>query len=187
MASANADWNPIQTKAIKAAEALGHRVEYFRRERRTPGVRTAHCETCHGCCWVTIDDEGGKAGGRLLKYRCGTPEAAGFKGEPTGADLIAAERQRQIEKERWTPEHDDEHVHGEIASAASEYINAAHNQYKPNTRTMTQVRRSWPWDAKWWKPAKDPIRNLVKAGALIAAEIDRLKRLEKKAEEIAGD
>ena len=35
----------------------------------------------------------------------------------------------------------------------------------------------WPWDMKWWKPSdEDPIRNLVKAGALIAAEIDRLQR-----------
>jgi hypothetical protein len=35
----------------------------------------------------------------------------------------------------------------------------------------------WPWDQDWWKPSPDPIRNLVKAGALIAAEIDRLQRL----------
>ena len=34
----------------------------------------------------------------------------------------------------------------------------------------------WPWSDKWWKP-KDKIRDLVRAGALIAAEIDRLQRL----------
>jgi hypothetical protein len=34
----------------------------------------------------------------------------------------------------------------------------------------------WPWDQEWWKPSDDPIRNLAKAGALIAAEIDRLQR-----------
>jgi hypothetical protein len=33
----------------------------------------------------------------------------------------------------------------------------------------------WPWEKSWWKPSADPIRNLVKAGALIAAEIDRLR------------
>lgn len=33
----------------------------------------------------------------------------------------------------------------------------------------------WPWAVRWWKP-KDPIRDLVRAGALIAAEIDRLQR-----------
>lgn len=32
----------------------------------------------------------------------------------------------------------------------------------------------WPWDPSWWKPSPDVVSNLVKAGALIAAEIDRL-------------
>ena len=36
-------------------------------------------------------------------------------------------------------------------------------------------RNGWPWDKKWWKPSDDPIKNLIKAGALIAAEIDRLQ------------
>ena len=37
--------------------------------------------------------------------------------------------------------------------------------------------RRWPWDDEWWKPTPDDrIRELVKAGALIAAEIDRLLR-----------
>ena len=37
----------------------------------------------------------------------------------------------------------------------------------------------WPhtWDASWWKP-KDRRRDLVRAGALIIAEIERLDRLD---------
>lgn len=40
--------------------------------------------------------------------------------------------------------------------------------------------RYWPWEPGWWKPGKgnsyaDRVRELVKAGALIAAEIDRLQ------------
>lgn len=35
----------------------------------------------------------------------------------TGIEAIAAERQRQIEKEGWTPEHDDTHGAGEMAEA----------------------------------------------------------------------
>lgn len=35
----------------------------------------------------------------------------------------------------------------------------------------------WPWDARSWKPG-DARRNLVKAGALILAEIERLDRAE---------
>jgi hypothetical protein len=34
----------------------------------------------------------------------------------------------------------------------------------------------WPWGTSWFKPSGDDIRDLVKAGALIAAEIDRLQR-----------
>lgn len=91
-----------------------------------------------------------------------------------GADLIKAERRRQIQEEGWTPEHDDEHVHVELPSAAACYIDAARAQavglHLANPSSL------WPWDASWWKPSDDPIRNLVKAGALIAAEIDRLHR-----------
>jgi hypothetical protein len=36
----------------------------------------------------------------------------------------------------------------------------------------------WPWSLSWWKP-KGRIRNLERAGALIAAEIDRLDRAAK--------
>jgi hypothetical protein len=36
----------------------------------------------------------------------------------------------------------------------------------------------WPFDPSWWKPSNDRKANLIKAGALIAAEIDRLQRLE---------
>jgi hypothetical protein len=42
---------------------------------------------------------------------------------------------------------------------------------------------AWPWDKGWWKPTPDNrIRELEKAGALIAAEIDRLQRMEGKEE-----
>lgn len=97
---------------------------------------------------------------------------------PDGATLIAAERRRQMEAEGWTPEHDDEHDLCELLAAARAYLTAAvwavlpvpafdAKSYPPST---------WPWHASWWKPSEDPIRNLIKAGALIAAEIDRLQR-----------
>lgn len=93
----------------------------------------------------------------------------------SGAELIAAERQRQIESEHWTPDHDDAHDLGEMTIAAWCYAEHAVNQTRGH---MNRPRQSWwPWSARWWKPSGDPIRNLVKAGALIAAEIDRLQRL----------
>lgn len=92
----------------------------------------------------------------------------------TAIELIAEERQRQIEVEGWTPEHDDAHKEQEIAGAAACYA------MPPGRREMAlSYPVDWPWDAKWWKPTpNDRIRELVKAGALIVAEIERLQRLE---------
>lgn len=86
-----------------------------------------------------------------------------------GAALIATERKRQIEQEDWTPEHDDEHDRGELARAAICYSKAMDADEGPS--------EGWPWELGWWKPTNDRVRNLVKAGALICAEIDRLLRL----------
>lgn len=93
----------------------------------------------------------------------------------TGAERIAAERERQIHKEGWTPEHDDEHNHGELVDAAICYC-AASSSVLFGLKPIHAMRLRWPWDKEWWKPSDDPIRNLEKAGALIAAEIDRLQR-----------
>ena len=86
--------------------------------------------------------------------------------EMTGAELITIERQRQIDVEGWTPEHDDKYDHGEMWLAASCYMALDDFEKAPEL---------WPWSKSWWKP-KDRINNLVRAGALIAAEIDRLRR-----------
>lgn len=93
----------------------------------------------------------------------------------TGTKLIADERDRQIEKEGWTAAHDDTtgHQNGEMIDAALSYIRAAINYDHP---AMRNPPKEWPWERQWWKPAPTPLRNLVKAGALIAAEIDRLIR-----------
>jgi hypothetical protein len=96
-----------------------------------------------------------------------------------GASLIAAERNRQVRIEGWSPEHDDEHARGEMAMAARNYAYRAVNivlGLVDVNDDFIGVPGGWPWDREWWKPSPDPIRNLVKAGALIAAEIDRLKR-----------
>ncbi len=92
-----------------------------------------------------------------------------------GWELIAAERNRQVGREGWTAEHDDEHTNGELAQSAACYA-------WPPPRPLW-VKQEWPWARKWWKPehgsakdGPDRIRTLVKAGALIAAEIDRLQR-----------
>jgi hypothetical protein len=83
---------------------------------------------------------------------------------------VLAERQRQISVEGWTPEHDDEHDSAEMAQAAACYaLNAAEQRFTWPFDTL------WPWSKDWWKP-KTPRRDLVRAGALILAEIERLDR-----------
>lgn len=86
----------------------------------------------------------------------------------TGIEAIAAERRRQVEAEGWTPEHDDTHESGEMARAAACYAQEAGGR-------LAHPPRGWPWEKGWWKP-KDRRYDLVRAGALIAAEIDRIDR-----------
>lgn len=76
----------------------------------------------------------------------------------TGVERIAAERERQ--RQQWGDAHDDQHDQCELAQAASAYLGNDD---------------SWPW-ADDFKPSLHPVRDLEKAGALIAAELDRLSR-----------
>lgn len=97
-------------------------------------------------------------------------------------DLIAAERVRQITEKGWTAEHDAGHA-TELVYAGASYFEAAEAiRYLPEgedpAAAAEQMRMqpplNWPWDAEQWHPSADPVRNLVKAGALIAAAIDSL-------------
>ncbi len=87
---------------------------------------------------------------------------------------IAAERRRQVEAEGWTPEHDDQHATGELACAAGCY--AIHAGLPDRARVPKgYAPQDWPWSVSWWKP-KDRRRDLIRAAALIVAEIERLDR-----------
>lgn len=94
----------------------------------------------------------------------------------TGAEMISIERQRQISKEGYTQEHDDERSGGTLVTAAIAYAIAAQRQFHFGKIDLDFVGEMyWPFGAGSWKP-KNQIHNLTVAGALIAAEIDRLQR-----------
>jgi len=114
----------------------------------------------------------------------------------TGSELIAEERQRQLNQEGWTPEHDDEHTDGELALVAALYatpIPLFARKEQGDGEVLFQD--PWPWwdeieqtryssdtyfyKVKAWDKRKkhSKLRKLVIAGALIAAEIDRLQRI----------
>jgi hypothetical protein len=99
----------------------------------------------------------------------------------TGIELITQERERQIKIEDFSAEHDDELINGELSDAAAcyalspEYLAMIVDDGGPFLQTV------WPFSMGWYKQTMgDRKRDLSKAGALIAAELDRLIRMEEK-------
>jgi hypothetical protein len=94
-----------------------------------------------------------------------------------GVQLIRDERLRQIEVERYDATHDDGHAWRALTMGAMAYL--AVNQ-RGGTDDAAMI---WPFPIENFKPGP-PLRNLVKAGAMIAAEIDRLLRLQVNADRV---
>lgn len=98
-----------------------------------------------------------------------------------GAVRIAAERRRQIVEKSYSLEYDQAHVNNELLRAALAYCHAALILAGGGTprevRTSAKIAVLWPWDRGMFRPSEDASRNLEKAGALVAAEIDRLEWL----------
>ncbi|QYG86553.1 ead/Ea22-like family protein [Citrobacter koseri] len=115
----------------------------------------------------------------VIQFRARIAELEARAFNPAILDVIA-ERQRQQSVEGWTPEHDDLHDSGELAGAAAcyaHYTNARGWVFptNPGDYQSADEPNNWPWDPAWWKPT-NPRRDLVKAGALILAEIERIDR-----------
>ena len=100
----------------------------------------------------------------------------------TGVWFIAEERHRQKAEKGFDDAHDDEHKWGELAWAAACYAAPGEIAHKTKDADFRPCYVDpWPWDRKWDKRDKhDYKRRLIIAGAWIAAEIDRLIRLEER-------
>jgi len=102
-----------------------------------------------------------------------------------GIELIAAERQRQIDKEGFNAKHDADkfHQNGELAWAACYYAMPENLEITGQYYRLVILPQSlYPgnWLSKWMKRGdKDRKRQLVVAGALVAAEIDRQQAMDK--------
>ena len=91
----------------------------------------------------------------------------GERNRPTRASAdVLAERRRQVEREGWTPAHDDLYDAAELPRAAASYVLNGTNEAPPCI---------WPFHSKWWKP-RDGRANYVRAAALLLAEIERIDR-----------
>lgn len=90
-----------------------------------------------------------------------------------GIELIAKERQRQIHVKRWSPAHDDEHIDGSLRVAAA--MCACDGT---DANVEDPLGRDWGITKRHGYKGEEPdeIHLLAVAGALIAAEIDRLQR-----------
>lgn len=95
----------------------------------------------------------------------------------TGIELIAAERERQITAEGWTFEKEDLMTSRQLTSAAMCHLSVLTLLSKDH---ILFHERFWPFPLdEWFAPGSVPlsrIGTLSRAGALIAAEIDRLQR-----------
>lgn len=96
---------------------------------------------------------------------------SGLKPLTNAADSVLAERRRQIEAEGYSPDHDDDHTAGELAQAAADLCvdGTDFRVVDPDGDEMlgwglTEAHRS------------DRRRQLVIAGALVLAEIERIDR-----------
>lgn len=83
-----------------------------------------------------------------------------------GSERIAHERRRQVASEGYTAEHDRDHAM-QLALAGSAYADAVAHR-------GAAWMADWPWALEFWKPTGDDVRDLTKAGALIAAAIDSI-------------
>ena len=122
---------------------------------------------------------------------------AGFACPSSGVMRIMAERSRQVRQEGFIDLVDDSYRSEQLARAAACYALPYADERRLDRMTENQPPREWPWPAVAWKPGKtttedgdtampidDRIRELEKAGALCAAEIDRLVRLKAEGVEI---
>lgn len=126
------------------------------RPQRAPQSDMARLETPDGAVYaLKLTALRGSTDGRLTQ----------------AARSVLAERARQQNEEGWTPANDDEYDDGQLACAAACY---ALSRWIVGAGEMF-MRAVWPWEPRWWKPSTRR-RDLVKAGALILAEIERLDR-----------
>lgn len=123
----------------------------------------------------------------------------------SGVELITKERERQIKKEKWSLKHDDKHTRGELVLAAISYAAPERIYVQRQVLNGIALADPFPWhqggrgypaegyDKRYeYGECRDNSGNvlpdpstynaeerldlLVKAGALIAAEIDRIQR-----------
>lgn len=139
--------------------------------------RTSYQMFWDGEFWVDIViREDLNENGKAVEFWFDTSHIASPDSQPSGVSLIEIERNRQIEQLGYDIKHDELYSKNELADAAICYACAPEIRDQDDEETGTSLNVVlWPWDEKYWKPTpNDRKKELVKAGALIAAQIDRI-------------
>lgn len=91
-----------------------------------------------------------------------------------GIDRISRERGRQVREEGFSKE-DDLHREDILAAAALCYVRTAYDVMVIREADVAPIHpKHWPMGYSEFKPTGDAIKDLSKAGALIAAAIDAI-------------
>lgn len=117
---------------------------------------------------------------RAIQEALREPRQSYMAGAPllsAAAQDVLAERNRQVNAEGYDTSHDDMATNGQMAVAAGYYALICGWPHERDISLITGGRQPqyWPWAAEYWKPTTSR-RNLIKAGALIIAEVERLDR-----------
>jgi hypothetical protein len=108
---------------------------------------------------------------KVAEKAVGPTNEARFVYSNDGIGLIARERDEQIMVHRYDSDHDDKHTDCALSEAACCYAQASPR------RNLAGVPVGWPFDDMYYNGKATRVQKLAKAGALIAAEIDRELRV----------
>lgn len=150
----------------------------------SPEAADAACKTRAFFVYpITLDEEQPTettmhAPGSVRWPRCDGGEPIEAFAQAWASRDVLAERQRQISTKGWTPEHDDEHHNGQLAVGGAAYALAGLPGVPETSVQALCAAAGWhslnDWDG--WLKIADRRTNLVKAAALLLAEIERLDR-----------
>lgn len=93
-----------------------------------------------------------------------------ISGLSKGTCDVLAERARHTTALNWSAEHDLGYKNHELVKAAMSYADPL--AATPEHKETPPKANLWPWELKWWRPSSYR-RNLIKAIALLLAELDR--------------
>ena len=106
-----------------------------------------------------------------------------FRIKLQAVQMVHDERFRQLIQEGHTRAHDDKHTEGQLALLAAAYalssVPEEHQDFRHDEAYGELMALLEDDYGRSFKP-KDPIRDLVRAGALILAELERRLRAEEK-------